>query len=91
MNYYKGCYLIITKMSSINQESNKTRHTCADCKSSARGTCIECYMNDYSYDANGKLKMPSTLHSLQQAYYMEEEWYMSSRRAQKCLTPKKKS
>lgn len=75
-------------MSSINQVSNETRRTCADCTSSARGTCIECYMKDHSYDANGRLKMPSTLHSLRQAYYLEEEWYLSSRRLNR-LTEKK--
>ena len=85
MKYCKSCCLITTKMSSINQESTRT---CADCTFSARGTCIECYMKDHSYDANGKLKMPSTLHSLRQAYYMEEEWYLTSRRLNK-LTEKK--
>jgi hypothetical protein len=70
-------------MSSINTESKEARDRCADCKSSARGTCIECYMKDHSYDANGRLKMPSTLHSLRQAYYMEEEWYLTSRRLNK--------
>jgi hypothetical protein len=53
---------------------------CAACKASASGSCVECYTNRYSYDARGRLKMPDEIRMLRQAYYMEEQWYMNSRR-----------
>jgi hypothetical protein len=54
--------------------------SCSNCEASASGSCVECYANRYSYDAKGRLKMPDEIHMLRQAYYMEEQWYISSKR-----------
>jgi hypothetical protein len=55
---------------------------CVSCKASASGSCVECYTNKNSYDANGKLKVPGDLSLLRQSYYMDEQWYMNSKKQQ---------
>jgi len=60
--------------------------SCSACKASASGSCVDCYANRYSYDASGRLKMPSEIQMLRQAYYMEEQWYMKSRRQKESST-----
>ena len=41
---------------------------------------VDTYMREHSYDSNGKLHSPSLLHSIRQAYYMEQSWRIESRR-----------
>lgn len=60
---------------------------CAECKAtkavSGRDICMECYVEKNSYDSKGSLKMPSELHTMRQAYVLEEASWIATKHAHK--------
>ena len=71
----------LAKMNSrLLQREESFKESCPDCKASARGTCVECHVAQNSYDERHYLKMPSVLHAIRQAYYLEEPFYIDAKR-----------